>query len=53
MDVLITSLPVLGAIPDRLFDLSLQRASVKLAPNRWSHKDELRHLIDSAASNHQ
>jgi hypothetical protein len=40
------ALPHLTAIPD-------DAASKKPAPNKWSKKEILGHLIDSAANNHQ
>lgn len=39
-------LPLLSAIPDDV-------ASIKPAPDKWSKKEILGHLIDSAANNHQ
>ena len=39
-------LPQLSAISD-------EAASRKPAPNKWSKKEILGHLIDSAANNHQ
>jgi len=40
-------------LPGRLAELSRERASTSPAPNAWSPKQELGHLIDSAANNHQ
>ena len=40
------ALPLLSAIPE-------DAASKKPAPNKWSKKEILGHLIDSAANNHQ
>ena len=40
------ALPLLSAIPD-------DAASKKPAPHKWSKKEILGHLIDSAANNHQ
>ena len=40
------ALPLLSAIPE-------VAASKKPAPNKWSKKEILGHLIDSAANNHQ
>lgn len=40
-------------LPGRLAELSGDRAAAKPAPNAWSPKQELGHLIDSAANNHQ
>ncbi|HSB10523.1 MAG TPA: nitroreductase family protein [Blastocatellia bacterium] len=45
-----SALPVL---PGRLAAISNQRAAAKPAPESWSAKQELGHLIDSAANNHQ
>lgn len=45
-----SALPVL---PGRLAAISNQRAAAKPAPQSWSPKQELGHLIDSAANNHQ
>ncbi|MEK6285342.1 MAG: nitroreductase family protein [Acidobacteriota bacterium] len=41
------------AVPGRLAATSRERAAVKLSPESWSAKEELGHLIDSAANNHQ
>jgi hypothetical protein len=38
--------PTLAEIPD-------EQASRRAAPDRWSNKEVLGHLIDSAANNHQ
>jgi DinB superfamily len=40
------ALPLLSAIPE-------DAAAKKPAPNKWSKKEILGHLIDSAANNHQ
>ena len=40
-------------VPHRLRDISADRASRKPAPGKWSPKEELGHLLDSAANNHQ
>jgi DinB superfamily len=37
----------------RLRAISHEEASVKPAPNKWSKKEILGHLIDSATNNHQ
>ena len=51
------SLPLLRALiehlPVRLRALPAQKVKHKPAPNRWSPKEELGHLLDSAANNHQ
>jgi hypothetical protein len=44
--VLVRALPHLSAIPE-------QAAAQRPAPNKWSKKEILGHLIDSAANNHQ
>ena len=36
----------------RLQAISEREAGVKAAPGRWSQKEELGHLVDSAANNH-
>ena len=43
----------LCVMPGRLAGISNERASHKTAENSWSAKQELGHLIDSAANNHQ
>ena len=40
-------------VADRLWGMSEQEASVKPAPNAWSAKEIMGHLVDSAANNHQ
>jgi hypothetical protein len=40
-------------LPARLAAISRERASLKPSPTAWSAKQELGHLIDSAANNHQ
>ena len=37
----------------RLLAISEEAAGTRLAPNHWSKKEALGHLIDSAANNHQ
>ena len=44
---------LLKTVPQRLADLPDDAAAHKPAPNRWSKKEILGHLIDSAANNHQ
>ena len=44
---------LLNTVPPRLVDLSDDAVAHKPAPNRWSKKEILGHLIDSAANNHQ
>src|ERR1019366_10203614 len=43
---------LLKTVPQRLVDLTDDAVAHKLAPNRWSKKELLGHLIDSAANNH-
>jgi len=38
---------------DRLYGLKEEEVSIKLSPTKWSKKEILGHLIDSAANNHQ
>jgi hypothetical protein len=40
-------------VADRLRQIDETRAAVKPAPDKWSKKETLGHLIDSAANNHQ
>ena len=40
-------------VPERLGRLSTNQARAKPAPSKWSPKEELGHLLDSAANNHQ
>jgi DinB superfamily len=44
---------ILATTPLRLVDISKGDASHPLAAGRWSKKELLGHLIDSAANNHQ
>ena len=44
---------ILSTVPPRLVDISEADASRQAAPDRWSQKEILGHLIDSAANNHQ
>jgi len=44
---------ILAGTPQRLADISENDASSSSAPGRWSKKQVLGHLIDSAANNHQ
>ncbi|MEK6324828.1 MAG: nitroreductase family protein [Acidobacteriota bacterium] len=44
---------LIAALPIRLAAISRERAAAKPAPDSWSAKQELGHLIDSAANNHQ
>jgi nitroreductase len=42
-----------AVVPVQLSAITGEQASAKSAPDRWSVKEELGHLIDSAANNHQ
>ena len=44
---------LLRTVPQRLADIPDEAAALKPAPNRWSKKEILGHLIDSAVNNHQ
>ncbi len=44
---------LLNTVPRRLVDFAEEAVARKHAPNRWSKKEILGHLIDSAANNHQ
>ncbi len=44
---------LLRTVPRRLADVPDDTAAHKPAPGRWSKKEILGHLIDSAANNHQ
>ena len=44
---------LLKTVPQRLADIPDDIAAHKPPPNRWSKKEILGHLIDSAANNHQ
>jgi hypothetical protein len=44
---------LLKTVPRRLADIADGDAARKPAPNRWSKKEIMGHLIDSAANNHQ
>jgi len=44
---------LLQQVPGRLEKLSPDTVERKLAPSTWSPKEELGHLLDSAANNHQ
>ena len=39
-------------VPQLLFEISEEKMSVKLSPQKWSKKEILGHLIDSATNNH-
>jgi DinB superfamily len=44
---------LLARVPDRLLWLSADMVDSKPTPSAWSPKEELGHLLDSAANNHQ
>ena len=44
---------LLDTVPSELAALSDATAALKPAPEKWSPKEELGHLLDSAANNHQ
>ncbi len=44
---------LLENIPSMLFKISEEEFSLKIHPNKWSKKEILGHLIDSATNNHQ
>lgn len=44
---------ILNETPAKLFAFTEEQASRKPGPNKWSKKEILGHLIDSAANNHQ
>lgn len=44
---------LINTVPKRLCTISEENMSSKPAPNKWSKKEILGHLIDSATNNHQ
>ena len=44
---------LLNTIPERLQSLPVDEVGRKQAPSQWTPKEELGHLLDSAANNHQ
>lgn len=44
---------LIAVVPVRLSAITREHAAAKSAPGSWSVKEELGHLIDSAANNHQ
>jgi hypothetical protein len=44
---------LINEIPTRLNHLSRSQVELKPSPSKWSPKEELGHLLDSAANNHQ
>ena len=53
MESVAKDLESLLKLADRLRDIKDAAASVRPAPGKWSKKEILGHLIDSAANNHQ
>src|SRR5690349_17617835 len=44
---------IIQETPSRLHSLGVEKAAIKPAANKWSPKEELGHLLDSAVNNHQ
>jgi hypothetical protein len=44
---------LLETVPTQLGELSDSTAALRPSPEKWSPKEELGHLLDSAANNHQ
>ncbi len=44
---------ILNENPTKLFQYTEEQASLRPAPGKWSRKEIMGHLIDSAANNHQ
>jgi len=44
---------LIETLPTRLRAISAEKAAAKPGPSHWSPKEELGHLLDSAANNHQ
>lgn len=44
---------ILNEVPEKLFAFSDTAAAEKIRPGKWSKKEIMGHLIDSAANNHQ
>ena len=53
MDTLQSLRELIARVPERLRALPKDKIEYKPAPNTWSVKEELGHLLDSAANNHQ
>jgi hypothetical protein len=53
MDTLQSLGELIARLPERLRALPADKIEFKPAPNTWSVKEELGHLLDSAANNHQ
>jgi len=44
---------ILNSVPAKLLAFTEQQASVKPGPGKWSKKEIIGHLLDSASNNHQ
>jgi len=53
MPALTTLRDLVQLVPSRLERLSKDTAETRTTPSAWSRKEELGHLLDSAANNHQ
>src|SRR5271157_3154675 len=53
MQSLIVMQELIDRLPARLQALPSDKVKHKPAPDKWSAKEELGHLLDSAANNHQ
>jgi hypothetical protein len=53
MQTLTSMRQLIKIVPDRLEKLSKEKVEGKPSPSAWSPKEELGHLLDSAAHNHQ
>lgn len=53
MDTVQALRQLIARLPERLNALPAHKVQYKPAPNTWSVKEELGHLLDSAANNHQ
>ena len=53
MNSITTMRTILKVVPGRLAQLSRDAVVREAAPSKWSAKEELGHLLDSAANNHQ
>lgn len=44
---------IIDKVPGILMQISEEEMSEKLSPNKWSKKEVIGHLVDSATNNHQ
>src|SRR5215831_4187873 len=44
---------IIRGAPARLYKVGAENAAIKPAADKWSPKEELGHLLDSAVNNHQ